>query len=171
MRSHVIVFAAFAISACGSSGVQPLGGGMMQSAQHDVRFARSWQLMDQRTPHDSEFLTVFDFKGDGSIVKVKTVNGGGMDYSAGLVLDPTRSVRCGVGSTWRSESSSTLVLEGACSDGNTREIVIDFLSDPSTNTESTTTRTVSVGGATDWTDAPGFGWIFLACSHPECAPN
>lgn len=125
----------------------------------DMRFVGYW-FVEETQAHALYGASTYELATDGTMTLVW--DAGLMGFPQGHVRSPDRSRTCQFGTTWHSNGDGILVIDGVCSDDASREIVLAFANDPSSNAIGATVEIASVGGEDGWIP-PAFGWSFQKC--------
>ena len=174
MRGVSRVWLALALSACGGRtdvSDHSAGSAEPDDSERDERFVGTW-LVDQPWHAGYEY-TVYTFGADGTVER-----GAGWGEVPPFGSGETGSVRkgdsllgCTFSDRWESVGDSTLVISGACSDGQGREIVLSFVSPAEQDGEGAVVEVVEVGGEAGW-EHGGPEWRWLRCIDREaCEPT
>jgi hypothetical protein len=130
------------------------------------RFVGFW-FVEETEPHALYSASSYELSAVGEVA---------LAWDAGYYGSPHGQVRsadgqlaCQFGERWRSEGTETLIVDGDCSDGHAREIVLAFTNPPATNAEGADVEIVSVGGEGGWRP-PVWGWSFTWCAE-LCLPD
>lgn len=144
--------------------------GCSNDAADDVtpsaRFVGHW-FVEETQAHALYGASMYELAADGRVTLVW--DAGVMGLPQGHVRSPDQGRTCQFGPTWHSRGDSVLVIDGACSDDASREIVLAFRNDPSTNAIRATVEIASVGGEGGWIP-PAFGWSFQKCATATVGP-
>lgn len=152
------------------------------AAQHSARFVGLWAV--EQPYHAAYEVTRYDFQATGALVVLDSWPDGCSGHLSehcvtGSVSDCVAEPdnvwceaerTCVFGDRWHSEDDQTLVIEGQCTDGISRDIVLHFGNDPSQNAESGADVTLlTVDGQTGWSHN-GWEWAFRKCQDDgsEC---
>ncbi|MGE0871549.1 MAG: hypothetical protein AB7P03_23520 [Kofleriaceae bacterium] len=149
MRS--ILVSCLVILGCGDAGVE-----------HSSRFVGTWAV-EETVAHAEYGAAIYELDADGGVVRTLVTPW----YPYPRVSregDPT--LTCEPASTWHSVEH-LLVLQGACSDGNARDIAIEFVTDTMQNIEAGTVELKTVDGDAGWRE-PMWGWSFTRCVEATC---
>ncbi len=146
--------------------------------QHHANFVGLWRV--DQPMHALYEATLYDFRANGELITVETLTLGGQDedYVTGTVArleDPAceglncpTSVVCRFGNHWYSLGEQRLVIEGGCSDGLMREIVLDIT--PFSDAAAFNVEIVSVGSESGWAHLD-WDWSWARCESREtCLP-
>lgn len=131
------------------------------------RLFSGWMLVDQ-PGHAGYEASLYEFRDDGTIALDATYvsRGGAYERAAepiGVVA--AGEIRCAFGD--RYDSAARVTIEGECTDGRTRPIVLEVAAGPDEH-DRLAIDIVSVGGAPGWTH-PGHAWSFRRCaSRSSC---
>lgn len=133
--------------------------------EHGARFSGFW-MVDEEVARGGYSAAIFELDPGGALARRHGFASSGSVEALGRVFKG--AVSCGFGAWWRSEGDAVLVLDGVCSDGVGREIRIELLNDPSSNTRGARALVLSVGRESGW-ERRGFGWKMAKCeSEQEC---
>jgi hypothetical protein len=137
------VGAALLAAGCLSRGPDP-------SPERNERFVGTWIV--EQPYHALYEATVYQLRADGTVElgATYTANELAPDYVTGSVADPKSGVACRFAGSWYSVDEATLVVDGNCSDGRYREIVLGFADTPEQNTVDADVVVLSVGGEDGW---------------------
>ena len=140
--------------------------------EHDPRFHGWWAV--EQPYHALYEVTHYEFRADGRLVTGTSIPADCSGHLSrhcvtGSVANCvgngcTSELTCVFGATWHSLDAHHLVIEGRCSDGRARDIVIELAVDASSNTElgGAGGTLVSVDGEAGWTH-DSFAWAFRKC--------
>jgi hypothetical protein len=134
------------------------------------RFVGTWMV--EHPYHATYEGSVYGFEPDGSLLanETFTIDDLGDEYVTGSVGDPQSGIRCSFAHRWYSTDDATLVIDGNCSDGKYREIMLGFADDPTANTIDADVVVVSVGGEDGWSHED-WQWRWRRCeSVASCVP-
>lgn len=140
--------------------------------ERSERFEGVWIV--EQPYHAGYEATVYQLHASGTVETgpTYTVSDLAPDYVTGTVTDPRAGVRCVLAGQWYSVDDATLVIDGDCSDGRFREIVLGFGANPASNAIDAEVVVVSVGGEDGWTH-DDWRWRWRQCgvdSALECNP-
>jgi hypothetical protein len=86
------------------------------------------------------------------------------------VSAPYSTLSCDLGTWWDSSDDQMLELQGHCSDGQVRDILLRFPSDASMSSQGGIhVEVLSVGGQAGWN--PFMGWYWQKCAQANCPPG
>ncbi|NIS79818.1 MAG: hypothetical protein GTO14_06340 [Anaerolineales bacterium] len=143
---------------------------------HDEAFVGRW-IIDQPF-HALYEASVYDFKPDGTIELIESVTLGvdSVDFVTGTVARPNHDCpldgvcsgdpTCRFGDQWRSLSERRLAIQGNCTDGISREIVLDLTASTAWQ-ETFDVDIIRVGDEAGWIH-PGFNWSWRKCELEPC---
>jgi hypothetical protein len=120
-------------------------------------------MVDQPT-HALYEATFYTLHADGRLEVGTSFGIEGHVYKGvtGSVSRGYQGPRCVFGKAWLSRDAATLVIDGECSDGARRDIVLVFRNAPASNTSWADVVIDSVGGESGWIH--GFPeWRFVKC--------
>jgi hypothetical protein len=126
------------------------------------RFVGRW-FVEESVPRGGYNASTYELSPDGRVVLTWSFD---ERFPLGHVVRASDDIRCEFGVSWRSYGDDELAIDGDCSDGRAREIVIAFTNPAATNTVSTDVELASVGGEDGW-EPPQFGWSFRKCTADE----
>jgi hypothetical protein len=133
--------------------------------QTHERFVGEWKV-------DQPFHALYEaswylFHEGGQLEHLRDCSFGG-PVPTGFVSDAGGSLRCQFGDRWSAPDADTLVIEGACSDGHERDIVLGFPEDTTADaTGQPAIEVVSVGGQVGWGHFT-WDWAWQKCLEPGC---
>jgi hypothetical protein len=133
--------------------------------QMHERFVGEWKV-------DQPFHALYEaswylFHEGGQLEHLRDCSFGG-PVPTGFVSDAGDSLRCQFGERWSAPDANTLVIEGACSDGHERDIVLGFPEDTTADaTGQSAIEVVSVGGEAGWGHFM-WDWAWQKCLEPGC---
>lgn len=131
------------------------------------RFAGEW-MVDQ--PFHALYEASWYFFHDGGQVEHLRDCSFGGEVPTGVVSDASDSLRCQFGDRWSAPDADTLVIDGACSDGRPREIVLGFPADTTANAVGQSAiEVISVGGDHGWAHSQ-WEWAWQKCADTGCTP-
>lgn len=137
----------------------------------DSHFTGTWVV--EQPYHALYEATVYNLEPDGAVNAGPTYTVDGYDdrYVTGSVADPQSGVRCTFAGRWYSIDDATIVIDGNCSDGRYREIVLGFSTTPAqigTDGEADADVVVlSVAGEDGWVH-DDWRWRWRRCDEPGC---
>ncbi len=149
------------------------------TVQNDARFVGLWAV--EQPFHAAYEVTYYDFQADGTLVVGSSwpsdcsghlENHCVTGSVANCVPEPDTmwcetERTCVFGESWRSEDDQTLVIEGQCSDGVARDIVLEFNSDSSQNASFGAGATLlTVDGESGWAHN-SWEWAFRKCPDDD----
>lgn len=127
------------------------------------RFVGNW-LLHETVPHALDGATTYQLAANGTLELLWDL--AYYERPFAHVVSPDESISCFLGTHWQSEGDDTLILEGDCSDGESRDIVLHFSSQSTQNLSGATTEILHVGNESGWTP-PRNGWAFQKCAANE----
>ena len=156
---------ALVVGACGGTAPPPVTG-----EEHDPRFVGLWIV--EQPFHALYEATWYDFRADGTLITGHTTPESCTPHlerhcvtgSVGNCKTQTCTpeTTCVFGEAWHSLDDATLVIDGECSDGVAREIVLGFTTDAAANTGGAQVDVVEVGGEPTWIH-DNWEWSFRKC--------
>ncbi len=162
MRGLPILLLTLVLAACSEQGGPGVPG------ETDERFVGEW-MIDQPL-HATYEASWYDFHADGSLEHLGDCSFGGTTGPTGFVNKAGGQLRCEFAERWSAPDASTLVIDGACSDGRDRQIVLGFPTDTGQNASGLSAIDVTqVGGEDGWGHFQ-FDWSWQKCGDESCAP-
>jgi len=129
-----------------------------------------WLVRDGQA-HATDLMTLYDFRETGELIEIETKAFGRPPSPKGRVGRcgendlPERPI-CEFDGRWRINDDGRLVIEGQCTDGDERDIVLAYDTNPSDGSELSISIE-SVGGESDWCP-PRWGWRWERCETSAC---
>jgi len=158
MRAMMFLGACVAMSGCNTD---PLPA----SDSYAQRFVGPWRVA---LAEDTHRFSDYVFAADGALTHLRSVRDGQtVDemLGAGLVHGSSATQpTCVFSGAWYSAGPATIVVGGACTDGNARDIELDFADSSSRSPTQVTAG--AVGSQSDW--MRNAAWRFQRCDLSAC---